>query len=319
MQLMERAETIVYGEPGRGGLIERLNSIERELFGRDLPGSISERHAAILNFLEVGTLEQPSMLFRIGVAEWLIGEPAQPRRAAVSRVERLESDLDGTLQYGRPLAMRVERMLAVLVADRITSQEVIVPTATVLQVQFLEELGPATARAGNQVSLALVNDLVVDNVLVAPRGSLIDVAVESVRQPGRFGRPSNITFDYRSLIPLGPQRIPITAGEAARRAAEGAEGMIGAGAASLAGALILGPAGLLGGVFVRGNAVNIPQGTIMFVETSGHVRVFGYPVPESLRIEPQAAVQETTISAQPQRHVGGREVIKLPDEQQIVN
>ena len=69
MQMMERAEIIVYGEPGKGGLIDRLNSIERELFGRGLPGSISERHSAILNFLEIGTAEQPSMLFKLGVAE----------------------------------------------------------------------------------------------------------------------------------------------------------------------------------------------------------------------------------------------------------
>lgn len=90
--------------------------------------------------------------------------------------------------------------------------------------------------------------------------------------------------------------------------------MIGAGAASLGGALLLGPAGLLGGVFVRGNAIRIPQGTIMFLETSGDVRVSGYPVPESLRIDPNATIRET-IDAQPR--VGEREVIQLPAEQRI--
>lgn len=44
--MMERIETVIYGEPSKGGLVERLNGIERELFGRSLPGSIAERHAA---------------------------------------------------------------------------------------------------------------------------------------------------------------------------------------------------------------------------------------------------------------------------------
>jgi len=298
MQLMERAETIVYGEPGRGGLIERLNSIERELFGRDLPGSISERHTAILNFLETGTPDQPSMLFKISVAEWLIGEAVQPRRGAMSRVERLENDLDGTMQYGRPLAMRVERLLAVLVADRVTSQEVILPPATVLQAQFLEEVRNATARAGDQVILALTNDLLVGNVLVAPRGSLIDATVRSVRRPRLFGVPGRIVIEYRSLIPLGAQRPAVTTGEASRRATEGMEGMIGAGAVGIGGALIFGLPGLVIGGVIRGNAVNIDRGDIVFLETSGYSRVFGYPVPESFRIDPGGATQET-VSALP--------------------
>ena len=316
MQMLERAEIIVYGEPGRGGLIERLNSLERELFGRDLPGSISERHAAILNFLEVGTPEQPSMLFKIGIAEWLIGEPTQPRRGSLPRVERLETHLDGTMQYGRPLAMRVERLLAALVADRVTAQEVILPTATVLQVQFLEEVRNATARAGDRVALALINDLFVGNVLIAPRGSLIDAVVRSVRQPRLFGVPGRITIDSRALIPLGPQRPEVTQGEASRRATEGVEGMIGAGGAAIGGALLLGPLGLVAGGVVRGNAVNIPQGSIMFLETSGDVRILGYPIPDSLRIDPSATVRET-IGTQPQPRVGEREVIQLPAEQRI--
>ena len=71
-QMMEQIETIIYGYVAKGGLIDRLAKVESDLFGRSLPGTIAERHAAILNFLETGTDDQPSMMFKLGVAEWVV-------------------------------------------------------------------------------------------------------------------------------------------------------------------------------------------------------------------------------------------------------
>jgi hypothetical protein len=320
MVMMERAEGIVYGEPNRGGLIERLNSIETELFGRGLPGSISERQSAVLNFLEIGTPEQPSMLFKLGVAEWLVGQTSQVRRGALPRVERLETDLDGSMQYGRPLAMRVERLLASLVTDPVTFEDVVLPNSTVMKLQFLEELGPATAKKGDVVALALTNDLMVGNVLVAPKGSLIDTVVREVKQPRRGGIPSEISFDFRTLIPLGPQRPKVFAGEASKKATteaqksldKGVGGMAGAVGVGVGGVLLLGPAGLLPVLLVRGNAIKIPEGTIMFLETSGDIRISGYPVPASLNVDPNATIRESVGSG-----IENMQVIELPAEQKI--
>jgi hypothetical protein len=339
MQVMERIESIVYGEPNKGGLIERLNSIEKELFGRSLPGSISERHTATLNFLEVGTEDQPSMLFKLGVAEWIVGH-VQPRRAALARLESLETELDGEMQYGKPLAMRVERVLSILVADAVTFQEVILPGATVLGVKFLEELSPAKSKKGDFVGLALLEDLLVDHNLVAPKGSLVETYVREVKQPRPFGVPGEVRLDFKALLPLGPQRPPVTLGPAAKKATEdaqkgrdrGAGGIIGAGAASIGGAILLGPVGLIGGALIRGNSIKIPEGAVMFLETSGDVRVSAYPVPESLRIDPNATIREslvpvttttTTTTTVTTRTVGPAEkqpsngTIDLPAEQKI--
>jgi hypothetical protein len=338
MQMMERIETIVYGEPNKGGLIERLNSIEKELFGRSLPGSISERHAATLNFLEVGTEDQPSMLFKLGVAEWIVGR-VQPRKPALTRMENLETELDGEMQYGKPLAMRVERILSTLVAEPVTFQEVILPGATILKLKFLQELSPATSKKGEFVGLALVDDLLVNRNLVAPKGSLVETYVREVKQPRAFGVPGEVRLDFRALLPLGPQRPPVTLGNAAKKATEdaqkgrdrGAGGLIGAGAASVGGALLLGPIGLVGGALIRGNSIKIPEGAVMFLETSGDVRVSAYPVPGSLQIDPGATIREslvpvtttttttttvTTMTVDPGKPSDGA-VIDLPAEQKI--
>jgi hypothetical protein len=302
MQMMERIEIIVYGEPGKGGLIDRMNSIEKELFGRSLPGSISERHTATLNFLETGTSDQPSTLFKLSVAEWIVGR-VQPRSTALARLEALETELDGEMQYGKPLAMRVERVLSALVADAVTFREVNLPGATVLRVRFLEELSPAKSKKGDFVGLALTEDLLVDHNLVAPRGSLVETYVREVKQPRAFGVPGEVRLDFKALLPLGPQRVPVAVGPASKKAAEDARsgkdkgegGMIGAGAASIGGAALLGPIGLLGGALIRGNSIKVAEGSTMFLETSGDVSVSAYPVPESLRISPSATVRESLI------------------------
>ena len=52
--------------------------------------------------------------------------------------------------------------------------------------------------------------------------------------------------------------------------------MAGAVGASAAGAIILGPVGLVGGLFVHGNEVDIPAGTTMYAETKDNAEVVGF-------------------------------------------
>lgn len=345
--MMERIETIVYGEPNKGGLVERLNGLERELFGRSLPGSVAERHAAILNFLEVGSEDQPSMLFKIGIAEWILSKRLYAARSALKRIETLETDMDGDLQYGKPLAMRVERILTMLVSDPVTFRLVNLPAGTVLKFRFMEELSPAKSQKGDRVHIALDDDLVLDGNLVAARGCLLDAVVREVKKPRSFGVPGEVRIDFNALLPLGPQPVKVGVGEAARKAAEAAnkskdkgEGaIIGAGAASIAGAALLGPVGLIGGLFVRGNAIRIPEGALTFVQTSGDVTVSAYPIPESLRVDPRMAIrqsvegsseEERRPAADPERDIiikkrliepssgsSGGETFELPPEQRV--
>jgi hypothetical protein len=303
MQMMERIETILYGEPSKGGLIDRLNAVEKDLFGRSLPGSISERHTAILNFLEVGTADQPSMLFKLGVAEWIVGQSVQVQKAALKRLEALETDLSGDMRYGQPIAMRLETILRTLVSDPVTFKELVLPGATVLKTRLLAELSPAKSRKGDPVWLTLTNDLLLDNTLIAPRGTLVDARVREVKQPRAFGVPGEVRVDFHSLMALGPQHPLVTVGDAAKKAAElakqapdkGEGGIIGAGAASIGGAVLLGPLGLVAGAAVRGNALKIPEGSTIFLETSGDAVVSGYPVPNSLKVDPNATIRESIV------------------------
>ncbi len=290
-QMMSQIERIVYGYVLQGGLIERLAKVEEDLFGRSLPGTMAERHAAILNFLDTGTDEQPSMIFKLAIAEWIVNKKIRASEPAARRLEDLEVNLTGASRGGSPIVMRVESLLATLVTDPVMAEPVNVPGDTVLKFRFMDELSPATSKAGDFVRLELANDLVVNQHLVAPAGSLLMTEVREVKRPRMFGVPGEVSLSFEKLKPLGTQRPTIYAGKAseaaikeARRVGDRGEGgIVGAGAASLAGAVLLGPVGLVSGVFIRGNSIKIPAGSVTFLQTSGDCVVSSYPIPVSLQ------------------------------------
>ncbi|MBQ7217185.1 MAG: hypothetical protein IJS39_14510, partial [Synergistaceae bacterium] len=247
---------------------------------------------------------QPSMMFKLGVAEWVVDKKIRASEAAVRRLEDLETNLTGSSRSGNPIVMRVESLLATLVMDPVTAQPVLLPSDTVLKVRFMDELSPGTSKVGDFVRLELTNDLIVNQNLVAPAGSLLMTEVRKVKRPGIFGIPGEVSLSFNELKGLGPQKPLVTVGKASEKALKearkaggrGEGGVVGAGAVSLAGAALLGPVGLVGGAFIRGNSIKITAGSVTFVQTSGDIVVSGYPIPISL----QSNVPSLTAPEPPQ-------------------
>ena len=302
-QMMGEIEQIIYGYVAKGGLIERLSKVEEDLFGRSLPGTIAERHAAILNFLDTGTDEQPSMMFKLGVAEWVVDKKIRASEPAVKRLEDLESNLTGASRAGNPIVMRVESLLATLIMDPVTAIPVTIPSNTTMKFRFMDELSPGKSKAGDSVRLELTHDLIVNQNLVAPAGSLLITEVRSVKRPGMFGVPGEVRLSFNGLKPLGPQRPQMWVGSEAQKAIKearqvggrGEGAVIGAGAMSIAGAALLGPVGLVSGVFIRGNSIKIPEGSVTFLQTSGDCTVSAYPIPISLQTAENNIVTTTPV------------------------
>ena len=310
-QMMAQIEQIIYGYVAKGGLIERLGKVEEDLFGRSLPGTIAERHAAILTFLEIGTDEQPSMMFKLGVADWVVNKKIRASESASKRLEDLEVNLTGASRNGNPIVMRVESLLATLVMDPVTSQPVLLPANTVMKFRFMDELSPAKSKKGDYVRLELTNDIIVNQCLVAPAGSLLITEVRDVKRPRMFGIPGEVRLSFNELKPLGPQRPPVCIGKEsenaikeARKAGDRGEGaIVGAGAMSIAGAALLGPVGLVSGVFIRGNSIKIPAGSVTFVQTSGDIAVSAYPIPSSIQVT-EPSITSSQLQPQNQSQTG---------------
>ena len=281
--LMGRVERLLYGSERTGGLIERLNTVEKAMFGRELPGSIAERQNALLNFIEKGTLEQPSVLFKLGVAEWAVEQKINALEPAVKRVEALEVNLEGTPQVDRPVSMRLERVLSLLLSEPVSMQDAEIPAGSVVKGATVSTLSPKTAKKGDMVDIVLQSDFVVGASLVAPRGSRMQATVTEVTKPRSFGRPGEVKITVEKLFPLGPEEIALTVGEQAKKASEAESAQLAAAGTSVVGAILLGPVGLAGGFLVRGDLKEIPAGSVVFAESARAMRVSAYPVPAGLQ------------------------------------
>lgn len=296
----ENIEAALYGSAASGGLVERLGRVEKDLFGRELPGSLTERLDGLESFIVRGSPGQPSMVFKLGVCEWSIGHEVYSQKPVSARISQLERVLGGAATEDKPLAMRLENIVNLLFPDQIAWAEVQLPANSVFKVSFVDTVSPATAKKGDNVLLKLEENLITAGHLVAPVGSLVNGSVDSVQKPKSFGRPSEINFSFDHLKPLGPEEIPVFLGDASATKAKGDDTVAAAIGTSMVGLAALGPVGLVGGLFVRGEAKEISAGTPIYLETSEAMTVHAFPAPagmlEKVRTRQPLDLDESIVS-----------------------
>ena len=280
-QTLERIETIVYGSPKGGGLLSRLNTAEKDVFGRELPGSLTERQTAMLDFLEKGTTTQPSLLFKLSVAEWAVSQQIHPEWSLARRIDTMETIVEGTVQGGA-LASRTERLITKLLPEGVLATPVEIPVTTVVKTSLSQTLTVKNVKVDDKVVLKLIEEIVINKNLVAPKGSRVFAHITKVKPPRSFGRPSEIEMAFDALEIIGPNSVTVAMGEAAKKAMEADAATYGAVGASFAGAVLLGPLGLAGGFLVRGSDNHLKEGTLFYVETTSAATVHGYMIPSQI-------------------------------------
>ncbi len=280
-EMLDRIETIVYGNRRDGGLLNRLNDVEKSIFGRELPGSLTERQTALIDFLERGLDTQPSVLFKLSVAEWGVGQEIHPTWGLTRRIDAMEAILEGTNQSG-PLVSRLERLLTKLLPEGILATQFELPKETIVKGVLLDTLTIRNVKVGDIVILGLNEQILVENTLVAPKGSRVFAHITKVKPPRSFGRSSQIEMEVDGVEVLGPTVVPVNIGDAAKKAMEADSAVIGAAGASLAGAVLLGPVGLAGGFLIRGNDKQLKEGTLFYAQISESAQISAYQVPSQI-------------------------------------
>jgi hypothetical protein len=278
LQGLEKVESIVYGLPGTGGLLLRLSKVERDLFGMELPGSLTERQTALENFVEKGTSGQPSLLFKTAIAEWVTLKRVNAAMSLIERVNTLEQTLEGEPQIGA-LSARVERLISKLLPSGVSAVSVTVPANTVMKTKFINTVTVRNVKKGDSIALEITEDCVIGGSLAASRGNRLFAEVTKVRMPRSFGRPSEIEVEFRNIEFIDGSTANVFIGPESKKAMEVDSATIGAAGASVAGAVLLGPVGLAGGFLVRGSDKQIKEGTLVFVETSEASSIMGYQIP----------------------------------------
>ena len=266
-------EKMLYGTEQSGSLIQRMDSLEDDVYGTVTTDSIITRADNMYDYLE-GTPDngEASFATKLNVVEWKMNE-SMSGGPAKNRMEATEKLLYGQTQSGS-LSGRLESLLklASYTDGNVPVQQVTLPKDSVFKVAFTSELSTKNSRQGDAVHFKAADNLYVNDVLVLPKGATGVGVVKKVVQPGIFGKDGRIDIDFTYIYGVDGTKLPIAVGELAKQKAESIAGAAGA---AIGGMIILGPVGIVGGAFVKGNSVTIPVGCETYVQTSEDISLQG--------------------------------------------
>ena len=172
------------------------------------------------------------------------------------------------------MSARLEELLklASYTDGKVPVQQVTLPKDSVFKISFTSEMSTKMSRQGDKVNFKAADNLYVNDVLVLPKGATGVGVIKKVVQPGIFGKDGRIDITFTHIYGVDGTKIPLTVGELAQQKAESIAGAAGA---AIGGMIILGPVGVVGGAFVKGNSVTIPVGCETYVQTSEDVAMQG--------------------------------------------
>lgn len=257
-------ELVCLGATQAGGLSERLDALERLALDRSVRGPLPERIRSLREMLLENGPHRPAMLFRLNAMEWTLyrrvdGRPFRERLAA------LERDVLGQPAAG-PFSARLDALAPYLWPEgRMPVAQLDLTAGTLVRIKLLAGLSSGANKAGDTFPFAVAETVYQDGLAVVPRGSPGEGRIAAIDPPRHMGRDARLTLAIGPVAALDGTPVPLTTGPACFEANKLARLPV---QVSTAGMIVLGPAGILSGLFVRGKDTVLPEGTELFVQTT---------------------------------------------------
>jgi len=140
-----------------------------------------------------------------------------------------------------------------------------IPKGTLVQIRLANSLSTRTTKEGQTVRFSVERAVRIGTRKIIEKGAPVEAYISDIRHPQRFGRNASLKIKFLSVLSVKNRDIPIELGE---HSAKTNQQMGMAAGAAVGGALLLGPIGLLAGLFVKGKNIDIPRGTVLHVEVA---------------------------------------------------
>ena len=134
-----------------------------------------------------------------------------------------------------------------------------IPKQTMLNVELIEAANSKTLKKNQQVEFRTTENLIINGVVVIPKGTVGMGYVYEVQKAGGFGRKGVLRIAGKEIKTLNNVTVPL------RKGLEG-KGKTDGGAVAVAAAV-----SLVGGLFMKGSNINYPAGTDFQVEVRDNV------------------------------------------------
>lgn len=268
----DKIETTIYGETHDGALLDRMAQAERTVYGGMLRDrGLSEQVDDLYDDVVKSDGTEPSLATRVSTLEWQLNNRITDA-ALTERVGELETTVYGEEKSGTLRSRVLNLESAVYQNKHYELQEVEIPANTVFKISLSEEVGTKTSHEGDEVNFTVAQDVFVDDVLVLPQGSMGKGVITKIKAPRSFGRKGEVKIAFNQVFGIDDEPIATVLGPESEEKLKREAAAIGA---SAAGALVLGPIGLVGGYFVKGSDVSMPAGTELYIQVQEPTRTHG--------------------------------------------
>lgn len=271
LRALSDLELSLYGETSPTlSIVERLEHLEVDLLGQPAAGPLVNRIATLTELIN-GVEGRASINLKISTLEWY-----STRKVSSASLDERIANLE-TLYFGGPqtggLVERMNRIISLTFPrGEFDVALVKVPDGETVKIKILAELSSETSKIGDEVRYELVEDVRVSNRLIIPAGTEGLGRVKSVTKAGQFGKDGRVEVDFGRVRAIDGTLVPLVMDKAALEKNKSLQLAAGA---SLAGIILLGPVGLAGGLFIKGQDVSISIGTEFYLQIQGPIPVGG--------------------------------------------
>lgn len=267
---LSQVEMAIYGVTQEKPLVERVEYLEKELVGRTLPGTITNRAKQLKEFIISGTPEDPSVIFKINASQWILEEKITSE-PLITKIENLENVLFGETSSD-VLAMRAESIFGVCFKEgRPQVEEVVIPASTLVPIRFLSTLSSKSNKAGETFRFQISENIFLDNRLIIPVNSEGVGEITKAKKATLLSRPGKLEIEFKSFSALDGTSLSLILGEEAEEENKRLYVAIGAGILGLI--ILSSPIGLVFGALVPGKNVKIEEGSEMFLQVESDTTV----------------------------------------------
>ncbi len=269
-------ERTAYGEPQTGALMDRVNKLEKDFEGTHDPNaSVASRVDALYTMMfrnDAG----PSLVTRMNAIEWGITQTVS-MESIQKRVSDMEIAMTGAPSEGT-YRTRIDTLAGYAFgANEVPLEQTQVPANTLVKVSLVTPVNAKNIKVGDRIEIKSEEDVIENGRLLFAKGAPGYGEVTKVKQAGNFGRDAEVEIDFKALRTMDGTDASMMLGEESK---EKMQSMALAAGASLAGIVLLGPIGIIGGAFVKGKNIDLPAGTELYIQTKEPMTIYGLAAEE---------------------------------------
>ncbi|WP_303840687.1 hypothetical protein [Selenomonas ruminantium] len=263
-------EKDTYGTEQTGALLDRINKLEKDYDGSHRTGSMMARVDAIYDEIYTNG-SKPSVLAQLNAIEWNIDHEVS-MNSVEKRVADMEMTINGQTNEGTYKKRIQDLAAASFGTTDLPMVQINVPKNTLIKAALVDPVNTKNLKKGDAIRYKVAADVIVDGKLVFAKGEPGDGVVTKVKQARNFGRNAELEIDYKQTKSIDGTYVATFMGEEAKQEMKN---LAMAAGTSLAGIVILGPIGVIGGAFVKGKNIDLPEGTEFYIQTRDNTTMYG--------------------------------------------